>query len=400
MQCDIIHILPFDIGISFHAGTSKISAENFIKELSKSISKRNYEIVKQENKKILAVYKIDKNIECHITSIGIGVFIIKNLRLKEQSDLLKKIQSSEFCVETYFLRKSQQLALLGISGNLKKPEVLIRMQNFMKLVWEIAEGKKRPVSSNFDYKYNGLSYVFSIYHFRTDKKINDLIQNERFNRNINSLLNPILFKDILDISEWNNIEKMVLRSSTKPCENLIWGDTLIAASWSGILIFEEYNKQSIIDEIISLQIEVQSSWLIYDCIIDNINIRKNNLTLIQEYINIVECVEIDMIDANFTTAQKNIVHLFINTSNIIFARDKAKRILYGRIKLMKAKYQESQKKYSIISEILLLSITIFSSYEPLKSIFNSTFNSNGGIILIILLILYLIVVYMIIRRDR
>ena len=89
---------------------------------------------------------------------------------------------------------------------------------------------------------------------------------------------------------------------------------------------EEYNNYHSLKEIIELEVRIQATWFLYDCIIDNINNTKYSIVDLQKIKNTIDYISMDtdnIISANMSTGDKDIINSTVKSSGLYSIKEKA-----------------------------------------------------------------------------
>ena len=89
-----------------------------------------------------------------------------------------------------------------------------------------------------------------------------------------------------------------------------------------------------------------------------------------------------------------------NSSGIDTVKKKLMLLLDNRIARGEAKSNEQQKKYGIITEILLVLFTLVSIYEPVKNLIDGKLVISDYIVGGIMLVAFAICSFFIIKKER
>ena len=176
--------------------------------------------------------------------------------------------------------------------------------------------------------------------------------------------------------------------------------SVIASSWSAVAVIEDEETEAI-KRVIDYEIELQASWFLFDCLIDNI--KKNDLSNLdlQKEKSLATNVSLDIsviLGANMSMSEKNAFESIYSTTGFEALRDKLFLLLENRIAIEEAKISEKQVKYGIITEMLLLMFTLVSIYDPLRNLANGSLQDKDIIVGCILIVLF--IVYYIITRMK
>lgn len=265
----------------------------------------------------------------------------------------------------------------------------------MNIVWSSVYKMIRPFSASENYKHNGLSYVMSIYHIIDNSK--NLEQG--CNNDIDLLMNPGILSKIEKEEQWNSIKDKIKKYKKRgyKCEELN-DESFVASSWSAVAVVEEKDI-GIISKIINYEIYLQASWFLFDCIIDNIKNNKFSNLDLQKERSLVTNVSLDIsnvLSANMSTNEKNVMESIYDTSGINTLKDKLFLLLDNRIAIEEAKISEKQGLYGIITEILLVLFTLVSIYEPLKNLISGNICKTdliiGSIMIVILIVCSILII--------
>ena len=104
----------------------------------------------------------------------------------------------------------------------------------------------------------------------------------------------------------------------------------------------------------------------------------------------------NILSANMSTNEKNIMESIYVTSGINTLKDKLFLLLENRIAIEEARISEKQGIYGMITEILLVLFTLVSIYEPVKNLISGTICTTdlviGGIMIVVLIICSILII--------
>lgn len=395
MEWNITHIVPFDLGQSFmdYDSYSLKDKETFVRKLKEYTKEKNYNEFKCAISKCFLCVQLSEYIFCYLLDYGIGVFVIKNISDVDLNMVRGQFEKDLPCVMYYSKQKEQRLILEHQITDSDK------IQNFMNQVWSMIQKVERPYSSTNTYKYGGFSYVLSIYHIL--KSQDQILEDEE--RWIDLLMNPSILNKMYDNTQWEIIKNKLSNYSMHGYNNMeLTSTSVVASSWSAIAIIEDKESNSI-EKIINYEIELQASWFLFDCLIDNI--KKNSMSNLelQKEKSLATNISLEMsviLGANMSLSEKNVFESIYSTTGFELLREKLFLLLENRIAIAEAKINERQSKYGIITEILLVLFTLVSIYDPLKNLLNGEIKSNDMILGFIMIILFIVCSYFIIRKEK
>ena len=404
---NIIQVIPFDLGFTTHPliEDDKQSLKKFINTLSLKVKSTNWEYNQPTSDHCVALYYFDKNLSCYIMEFGVGVFVL-NIKGCIDNTYLESLPMNynDIAFNLYYAKKkTQNLILKGTRS--KEDEKHIRYMNqFMENAWSITKQKNRQFSSTSNYKYKGFSYILSIYHIHVKKFSKELLEkNSNLYKSLYLLMEPSIMKNILEINKQNKIKDNIQNIEPKKFEyNILSETSIVAHSWSGIAVVEEYNNYHSLEEIIELEVRIQATWFLYDCIIDNINNTKYSIVDLQKIKNTIDYISMDtdnIISANMSTGDKDIINSIVKSSGLYSIKEKAFMIINNKIAIENAYVQERSHKYTLFTEIILLLLTLISAYDPIKSVVNSNFKNSDLVIGIILITIFIVLSIFMIRKE-
>ncbi|WP_352399413.1 hypothetical protein [Anaerotignum sp.] len=390
MESKLIHIAPFDIGCSFfdYEYTKRQNRQEFIKCLSEKCLEKGMSIDNSSNDRYMYYVKLNEKTSCYLLECGVGVFTFENLDISDMTHF-SEVFDNNFVCDLYYLKKIEQKKILH------QREEFVKVNEFMEIVWSSVYKMIRPFSASKNYKYNGLSYVMSVYH------IIDGSQNleQEYNRDIDLLMNPDILSKIEKEEQWGSIKEKIRKHKTKGYNRQVINDvSVVASSWSAVAVIEE-KETEVISKIIEYEVNLQASWFLFDCLIDNIKHSKmSNLDLQKEKSLVTNAsLEIsNILSANMSTNEKNVMESIYATSGINTLKEKLFLLLENRIAIEEAKISEKQGIYGVITEILLVIFTLVSIYEPVKNLISGTIGTAdlviGGIMLVVLIICSILII--------
>jgi hypothetical protein len=390
MECRLIHIVPFDMGISFsnYEDTKKYSKKDFIRDLEQIVPSYTVDV---SNHDYLCSINVSEQIQCRLFDYGIGVFIIKDLKAMHSEKAEKEFKEYAVC-KAYYEKKVEQKEILNDSDTEVHPIFLI-----MNKIWSLKKGGIRSYSSDPVYKHKGLSYVLTIYHI-LDENIN--IHEDR---NIDLLMNPSIMSEILNEDKWNDIKNRI--ASYRPigykCDEYNESSSVIS-SWSAVAVIEK-RKTQVVDSIIRYETSLQSAWFLFDALSDNLeNVKLTDLEL-QRCKSTATNVYLDtsnILSANMCTNEKNAMKNIYATSGLDAGKEKCFLLLENRISIEKAKMSSRQSVYGIITEILLVAFTLIQIYEPIRNFLTGTLTRDDLVVSIIMLIALSVSSVFIVRKEK
>jgi len=386
----IIYIIPFDIGCSFleYEYNKKQKESDFLTTLREKTKGKNIDIDIKCCKKYMCIVTIDEYTQCILLKSGIGVFIIKYLPISDKTGFQIEFKDFPVCM-LYYNKKSTQKNILDHNGDFKK------LRDFMQIVWNSTAKNTRALSANISYKHSGLSYSMAIYHL--------IESNYPEKLNVSLLMNPDILSGILSKDKWASIKDKIPLCDKKEFNSIDFTSTSkVLSSWSAVAVLEKEETDTIM-KIIAYETELQASWFLFDCMIDNINGTNMSLVNLQKAKNLITNVSLDIntiLSANIGTNEKNIMNDIYTTSGIQMLEKKLDLLLENRIALAEAKLYEKQGIYSTITEILLILFTLVSIYEPVKSMLTGSLSKSDIIVGAIMLLLFLISTIFIIKKEK
>lgn len=348
MQIDLIHIVPFDMGISFlnYEGVNRYSKEQFVDDLREKVSSDHYEVKEvKEVKEYFCRIILSEQIECRLFEFGIGVFVIKGIPQLNFRDAKKIFQKYDACFAYYKKKMHQKIILEGNSIELKK------MLSLMNKIWSLKkEGNQivRDFSSNKNYKYNGLSYVLTVYHI-IDDKIN--LEN---NTQLDILMNPAFLSNITEENKWDTIKNTADNYNIVGFKKETYNDTsALIASWSAVAVVEK-EKTSFIDFIVDCEVSLQSSWFLFDVLIDNLKNKKFTNVELQRYKGLVVNVSLEIentISANMSMNEMSCLDIIYETSGIKTICKKCLLLMDNYISIEEARLSSRRTVYEAMTII-------------------------------------------------
>ena len=393
MDWSITNLVPFDIGQSFLAYESSNLREKevLINAITDICNDMQFEIIDSDIASCFLAVKLNCNISCYLLEYGIGVFVLENFRDKDINLVKDEFDNEIPCVIYYCKQKARELIL-------KKPNDEIKIiREFMKMIWNLIGENERKYSASEKYKNTGLSYVLAIYHIVGLG--NGVIKDKDLN--IDILMNPSIISKVCGRENWKMIKNSILNHEFKGYNAVEYNaSTVIASSWSAVAVIEDEETEAI-KKVIDYEIELQASWFLFDCLIDNI--KKNDLSNLdlQKEKSLATNVSLDIsviLGANMSMSEKTAFESIYSTTGFEALRDKLFLLLENRIAIAEAKISEKQVKYGIITEMLLLMFTLVSIYDPLRNLANGSLQDKDIIVGCILIVLF--IVYYIITRMK
>ncbi len=392
MYYDLIHIVPFDMGVSFlgYENMKKNAKEEYLDGVGRLFAGC---AVDQKDGHYLCVVKISDHVECRMFNFGIGVFVIRGLPEKKKDELDAAFPQS-FACPAYYKKKTEQRAILH--GDTDDPEIAA-VFDAMRKIWSLQKGSVRPFSSNEQYRSNGLSYVLTVYHI-ADRQIE--LQD---NKQLDLLMNPVILNEILNEDKWSSINARV--NAYRPVgyqEEPFNDSSSVIASWSAVAVVEK-KATALLDSIIRYEVDLQSAWFLFDALIDNLNSGQLSDLELQRYKSTATDVYLDIsntLSANMSTSQKRSKKIIYDTSGLEEIKEKCILLLENRINIEQAKQSSQRAVDGMVSEILLVAFTLIQIYEPLKNMVKGVMTREDLIVGAIVLAALAVSSFFIIRKDR
>src|SRR5690606_8451735 len=243
--------------------------------------------------------------------------------------------------------------------------------------------KTRNYSSNSEYKKLGFSYVLTIYLLRLDSRwSNNFEDTPSLQKQVKLLMNPYSLYDVLDLTKSEGIKRKISNiNEVGELEEIKLDGSIICSSWSGVIILTK--NEDIIDKVLSIQSKIQSVWFLFDCLMDNIKNKSYTRMELEEHRSLIQLINVDIkniVSANMHTSDIKIIESFIKTSNFNVISEKLETLLNTIINIEEVKIDKKKTKYALITEMLLVFITLISIYEPLKDIVENGITEKGIIV--------------------
>ena len=394
MECSLVHIIPFDMGISFsnYEDTRRYSKKQFINDLKVTLPDCP---IDESDSEYLCKFNVTEQIECRLFTYGIGVFVVKKLTATYNEKVFGFFDQNVAC-KAYYEKKAEQTEILYWKDS---PCLEIKpIFDTINIIWNIKNGLKkvstRPYSSNASYKHHGLSYVLTIYH---------IVDQCVATKEIDLLMNPGLLGKILNENCWEDIKRKIQSYNLVGYEKAEYNEkTLVTASWSAVAVVEEIDTE-IIDSVIRYEASLQSAWFLFDALIDNLeSINLTDLEL-QRSKSTVTNVFLDassILSANMSTNEKGVMEIIYKTSGLEIGKNKCFLLLENRIAIEKSKQGSRQIIYGIITEILLVAFTLIQIYQPIEDFISGELTHTDIIVAIIMLIILIVSSIFIVRREK
>lgn len=386
----LIHIAPFDIGCSFfdYDYSKKQSRQDFIKSISLKCREKGIIIDETPGDRYMCVAKLNEKITCYLLESGVGVFTFENIFVTDTARLREVFGDSIAC-DLYYRKRTGQKKILNLADDISI------VKDFMDIVWSSVNKKTRPFSACRNYKYNGLSYVMAIYHIIDHSRSLGTENNSE----IDLLMNPVILLKIDREDQWDSIKEKLQKHKTTGYDLKEFSEaSVVASSWSAVAVIEE-KETEVISRITEYEIYLQACWFFFDCLVDNIKkSRLSNLEL-QKIRSIVRDVSLEIsnvLSANMSTSERNVMQSIYKTSGIDIIKEKLLSLLDNRIAIEEARISEKQAIYGMITEILLVLFTLVSIYEPVKNLINGSIAAMdliiGGIMFVVLIVCSILII--------
>lgn len=385
MKYKIYHLAPFDIGYAFsdYKHHQNLQKKAFINSLLKKCNSIGISLNTDPPSPFLCVASLNDKISCYFLESGIGVFLIHGNFPIDYSSLDSFFSSTPAC-SIYYRKKLEQQLILNADDRFPQIKVI---HSFMQIVWDCVPHKIRPFSATAAYKHHGLSYVLSVYH---------LFENAlsvSYATSWNLLMNPSIMSSILDNDSWTGILDKAHNYQSQPVNASSFSEsTEVHSSWSAVAVIED-TESLIVEQIIKYEILLQSSWFLYDCLMDNINHTQLSYVDLHIYKSLASSISLEIsiiTGANLSTNEMITYSHIYSTSGADVLFKKLSLLLDNRISIADANIQRKQSVYGIITEILLVLFTLISLYDPVTNLINNEITNQdlyiGGVMLLILLI--------------
>lgn len=394
MTSSLIHIVPFDIGYSFidYDYSKKQSKEDFINLLLLKCNSENIRIEYGDSCKYMCVATINEYISCYLLEYGVGIFLIKRLDIVDMTKITEKF-SNDYACQLYYRKKIEQKKILALEDNLGC------ISKFMDIVWSSVKNVIRPYTASHNYKYHGLSYVFSMYHIVDEGNAD--CQND--NKNIDLLMNPEILGAIMNESQWDSIKNKVDNYTCKSYSSEEFNDlSKVASSWSAVAIIEA-NCTNAVDIVTDYEILLQGSWFLFDCLTDNIKKSKMTNLNLQKQKSLVTNISLEISNissANMSTNEKKIMEAIYSTSGMDILKEKLHLLLENRIAIEEARISKKHGVYGIITETLLVMFTLVSIYEPIRNVLTGNIEKVDFILAGAMLVVLIFTAILIIGKEK
>ena len=405
-----LHVIPFDLGYAFDDVLNVdnyqnlLLADEFISLLEHHYSyhpevmiKRTFHIEKLKNRIVHHHFSDDLMSEsvCRIRfSSLLHGFILKNGII---CFLLYEAYEEKTIIKMIHRKKSSQRLILENLSEIEHHSILDEIQmmrDFMKHCWNVihsvAKQKRikcyRPYSSNFDYKYGGLSYVLTIY----------LVERNKYEDKELHYLLYSLHGDYRQLSEEqlkNKINDFKVDKVYESKSNQI----SFMFSWSAVLAQLNHIPSSMdqimeihgLRRLIKQEVFLQSRWFLADNSMDNgLKSLKKNSAGLKRLENILEHNEAEVyniISANMTTEEKSISENIVVTSGLEQLNKSVKRQLSIQMRIYEEKEYDSKKRNMFILSLFMAIFTACSLYSEVYVIING--DNHNFIILFVLLVI-------------
>ncbi|AJQ45356.1 hypothetical protein JM47_01970 [Ureaplasma diversum] len=393
MSWNIVHLAPFDIGKSFNGNNDSDlhQKEVFSSTLKQFILDQKYELLQTNISNCFLAIKLNNSISCYLLDYGIGVFVIKNINSVDLTEV-RKVFEKDIPYAIYYSKQHEQHMILN--HQLLDSKLI---KQLMQKIWSLITKKERIISSNNQYKKEGFSYIFSLYHIISNcyKLEND--------KSFDMLMNPTIINKIYNQEQWNSIISKIQMYNIHGFHNNEFNNSSnITSSWAAVAVVEEKESESL-TRILDYEIELQASWFLFDCLIENIN--KTNMTnlQLQKQKSLATNISLNIstiLTPNMSLSEKNTFESIYETSGFKIIQDKLFLLLENKIAIAIAKLNEKQSRYAIITEIFLVLFTLVSIYEPLRNLINGEIKTSDIILATIMLILFVICSYFIVRKKQ
>ena len=273
------------------------------------------------------------------------------------------------------------------------------ISKFMDIVWSCVKNIIRPYTASHNYKYHGLSYVFSLYHIIDQG--NMASQND--NKNIDLLMNPEILGSIMNESQWDSIKNKVNNYICKSYSSEEFNDlSKVASSWSAVAVIDD-DYTNAVDIVTDYEILLQGSWFLFDCLIDNIkNSKMTNLNL-QKQKSLMTNISLDISNissANMSTNEKKTMKAIYDTSGMDILEEKLHLLLENRIAIEEARSNKKHGVYGVITEILLVMFTLVSIYEPIRNVLTGDIEKVDCILAVVMVVVLILTAVLIIGKER
>ncbi len=418
-QTKMIHLIPFDIGYLFYdelaLDNSKgfIFAEKFVSKLKDIYGEAIYcnffikdndihFINKKLSRRSICYVKLTEYLYCYILTSGVGVFVLYDFEergipkdkiniINETNNIVIKNAFQKVYTQETILGNCNDKTILDFELNLMK-EFKINVWNICKKICK-AKDRVRRCSSDISYKFEGFSYVLTIY----------LLNNNYINqKEVNGLLYSLSNNSVINPEKWNKIIAKLNSDFMFEEDKIENHNSILHFSWSAVAIYNDLNYNCLDDvlndstlcSLIKSEIYVQARWFITDITLDNIhkgNKELEKLSRLKCLISIIDAELENDISANMTSLYKKCFERIVVTSDIKNLCKSTLRQIDIQIELKNARDKEYKKRNSFIINLFMAVFTAASLYKTIMEMHNSS-NEISAMNIIIFIITFLIAI--------
>lgn len=399
--------IPFDLGRGlndFHK-----------KEMEEYFRKNNFRVygipklLQSFSKDIIFVVQIEEKLQLYIFSFGIGVFSYQD----KDYPLIEK-----YAVDYCEYRKKAHKEILNFCNkeiSEKIAKIIEKLRFIAKTVYK-KDKKRIRNSANSNWECNGLSYVMTVSFIQ-----NSLISSfeyEKFSdlekKNLQILLQPSLAhqEDTMTLEDNNEDEEnfdpynIQINKIENPVNWINSEDCGIYISWAAVIVYTHKFNEKYVELIDYLEVSLQAMWLYTYCQYINLKKWTKDSKLSSTQLKRVKYKFQrrfnEFLSDNDSSIPEYIFKIkneLVRTSGIIEEKENFIEYLEFCIDETKSIEQEKQRKYSVVSEVLLFVIAFLQIAPLVYTLLIGDFTDIAFLPLGIIFFFMVIGIIFIIKKD-
>ena len=389
--------IPFDLGRGlndFHK-----------KEIEEYFRKNNFRVygipklLQSFSKDIIFVVQIEEKLQLYIFSFGIGVFSYQD----KDYPLIEK-----YAVDYCEYRKNAHKEILNFCNK----EI---SEKIAKIIYK-KDKKRIRNSANSNWECNGLSYVMTVSFIQ-----NSLISSfeyEKFSdlekKNLQILLQPSLAhqEDTMTLEDNNEDEEnfdpynIQINKIENPVNWINSEDCGIYISWAAVIVYTHKFNEKYVELLDYLEVSLQAMWLYTYCQYINLKKWTKDSKLSSTQLKRVKYKFQrrfnEFLSDNDSSIPEYIFKIkneLVRTSGIIEEKENFIEYLEFCIDETKSIEQEKQRKYSVVSEVLLFVIAFLQIAPLVYTLLIGDFTDIAFLPLGIIFFFMVIGIIFIIKKD-
>lgn len=257
------------------------------------------------------------------------------------------------------------------------------------ILWACADKKDRAFSGSSRFRNHGISYVLCISVIDIPN-FNIVHIDDQLRKNCYALIETSAFNNIYDEEQWPLIKNKIDSDNFSEMKFKQLSESLAYAdSWSGVVVVGDIEKNShALDWLIEAEVYLQSRWLLYEAISEDIMRKKNSSIELQKIKNIVELSRMKLandISSNMEQARHELRASLIKSSDIDMIYSRMHAVLDNQLKLSVMEDNKRKERYSLISEASLFVMAVIECLEVIKGFITQETIELSDIIIFVLI---------------